>query len=172
MPLKKGKSQKTISSNISEMIHAGHPQDQAVAAALSTARRSRAEGGDLPDAPERDKVHVGPIHSNVSGRTDHLPIHVPSGCYVIPADIVSSLGEGNTMAGFRALNKVFGRQVYGGGEATEIVAAGGEYIVTPESLQDIFGDMDLAHNEMDKFVKLARAQLINTLKALPGPRKD
>lgn len=172
MPLAKGKSQKAISGNISEMMHAGHAQDQAVAAALETARRSRAAGGDLPDAPDKDKVHVGPIHSNVSGRTDHLPIHVPSGCYVIPADIVSSLGEGNTMAGFRAINKVFGRQEYGGGEATEIVAAGGEYVVSPESLESIFGDMDVAHNEMDRFVKLARQQLINTLKKLPGPRRD
>jgi hypothetical protein len=41
MPLKKGKSKKVISSNIREMIRAGHPQKQAVAAALSTARKSR-----------------------------------------------------------------------------------------------------------------------------------
>jgi hypothetical protein len=40
MPLKKGKSKKVISSNIREMIRAGHPQKQAVAAALSTARKS------------------------------------------------------------------------------------------------------------------------------------
>lgn len=33
MPLKKGHSQATISGNIREMIRAGHPQNQAVAAA-------------------------------------------------------------------------------------------------------------------------------------------
>lgn len=41
MPLKKGSSRKVISDNIREMIKSGRPQKQAVAAALSTARRSK-----------------------------------------------------------------------------------------------------------------------------------
>lgn len=43
MPMKKGKSKKVISSNIKEMIEAGHPQKQAIAASLSQARKSGAK---------------------------------------------------------------------------------------------------------------------------------
>jgi hypothetical protein len=178
MPLKKGTSQKTISSNISEMIHAGHAKDQAIAAALSTARKSRAEGGemqsDLPDAPDKDKIHVGPIHSTVAGRTDHLPINVPSGAYVIPADIISGMGEGNTMNGFKNANRIWGEQrLYGDEIATPIVAAGGEYVIDSHNVEKVGGgDMDAGHLELDKFVKQFRAELIKTLKELPGPKRD
>lgn len=41
MPLKKGSSKKTVSSNIKKMMKEGYPQNQAIAASLSSARRSK-----------------------------------------------------------------------------------------------------------------------------------
>ena len=186
MPLKKGSSQKTVSSNISELVHSGRPQKQAIAIALKTAREARAMGGmspPKPQAPAASKLHVGPIHSPVAGRTDHLPMHVPSGSYVIPADIVSALGEGNTMAGFRTVKTMFqgasaGQRSLGGfagssGDPVAIVAAGGEYVLTPDEVAWAGGgDMDAGHKALDQWVKQTRAETINTLKKLPGPRRD
>jgi len=192
MPLKRGSSQSVIGSNIKEMLDYGHPRDQAIAAALNTARKTRASGGiNMPTAQ-----HVGPIHSSVAGRTDHLPMHVPSGSYVIPADIVSSMGEGNSMAGFQHFKRMFGGTPYGGqsqpygasggpygaempkakGGATSsvpIVAAGGEYVIPPEAVKECGnGDLDVGHQVLDEFVKRMRKKAIKTLQHLPGPAKD
>ena len=42
MPLKKSASKKAVSENIREMMKSGHPQKQAVAAALDNQRKVRA----------------------------------------------------------------------------------------------------------------------------------
>jgi hypothetical protein len=156
-----------------------------------SARTARAAGGQVGT-----KLHSGPIHSAVAGRTDHLPMHVASGSYVIPADIISAMGEGNTMAGFKHMRTIFGgipytgqEEPYGveggpygeplpgkaeGGVATvPIVAAGGEYVITPEQVMHAGGgDLDTGHRVLDEFVKRMRAETVNTLKNLPGPKKD
>ena len=41
MPLKKGKSQKTVSSNIRELRSSGRPIKQSIAIALATARKRK-----------------------------------------------------------------------------------------------------------------------------------
>ena len=261
MPLEKGKSKATISHNIAEMIHAGHPRDQAIAAALNTARHTKANGGGLyanihakqqriahgskehmrkpgsKGAPTnaafkaaastakaeggpfadmsytkgdmsytkadpsfiQHQMHVGPIHSPVAGRTDHLPMNVESGSYVIPADIISAMGEGNTMAGFKIARRMFSSSPYfqeqkqpyssaaqpyaegkpygarasGGRAPVEIVAAGGEYVISPDDVTRLGdGDIDHGHEILDEFVKGFRNKTIKTLQKLPGPKRD
>lgn len=95
--------------------------------ALDTAYRVKREGmafGGQPPVPwqvraeARGLMHTGPIPSIVPGRTDHHAISVPGSSYVLPADHVSSLGQGNTAAGMAILNKMFGGAgPYGVGKA-------------------------------------------------------
>ena len=117
MPLTKGKSQKTIKKNIVEMVSSGHPQKQAVAAALETARRSNKGRGDptvnppsIAHVPWRVKQPTnvtGPLIGATPGRADKLPMQVPNGSHVLPADTVAALGDGNTLAGHHVLTTMF-----------------------------------------------------------------
>lgn len=185
MPLIKSASKKAIGKNISEMVKVGHPQKQAIAAALDTARRAkRASGGALA----HPKVFHGPIRAKIPGRTDRLPIHVYGGSYVLPADIVSGLGEGNTDAGFAVIDKMFAsNKMAAGGMAkyglvghyheppslVPVIVAGGEYILTPDEVAAAGdGDMDKGHKILDKFVLEQRNMLRKKLSKLPGPAKD
>jgi hypothetical protein len=165
----------------------------AVSTALQIARERRDAGGSVSTTSIKSpKIHTGPIHSGVAGRTDHLPINVPSGSYVIPADIVSGMGEGNTIAGFKHMRRMFGGNPYNGGsapynqtggpygmarggktEGVPIVAAGGEYVLDPDQVRQAGGgDIDMGHKVLDEFVVRMRKELVKTLRKLPGPQKN
>lgn len=169
----------------------------------AAARRS---GGALGYYPDRDvhdgKITKGPLLSTVPGRTDAHFTHVPSGSYVIPADIVSGRGEGNTLAGARALNKLFGinangkphlqngiqsRHAGGGkggsdqtGKPVRVNLAGGEIVVPPENLLETLHRLNPGkkftlkeiHAIMDKWVLAERKKLRKTLAKLPGPVRE
>jgi hypothetical protein len=179
--------------------------------AINTALRAARSGGGLnmlhvphvhrakikqPAARRYTMHHTGPIHSSVAGRTDHLPMHVPSGAYVLPADIISGMGEGNTIAGFKHARRMFGGMPRGqgaspygqsggpygmasGGTADDdgpgvpIVAAGGEYVLHPDQVREAGGgDLDTGHQVLDQFVLRMRKELVKTLKGLAPPKKD
>lgn len=68
--------------------------------------RTRFDQGGIVDSPAAP--FTGPILHPSAGRADTVPMHVPHEAYVIPADIVSHLGQGNSLAGHELLSKMFG----------------------------------------------------------------
>lgn len=79
MPLRRGSSQKTISSNIRELRHSGYPQKQAAAIAEKKARggkvRSGIPAGGQPGS--RDPVvssYGGKARSDENSRGFHHPM--------------------------------------------------------------------------------------------------
>lgn len=168
-----------------------------------------ASGGDVNKAPwytiseSRNLMRQGALHSPVPGRTDALPVTAKQGAYVVPADVVSGLGQGNTMAGTKTLEAMFKTAPYGtkmphmrrpslptgnrrnrgfaeGGEISDfgqnpdgvdIMAAGGEFIIPPESVAEIGGgDIQHGHDILDAFVQKVRGDTIATMQQLPGPK--
>jgi hypothetical protein len=119
-----------------------------------------------------EPVHVGPLMSDVPGRTDHLNISVPEGAFVLPADIVSGLGEGNTAAGMKQVAAMFpaAKMKMASGGAVPIAAAGGEFVLSPEQVAAVGGgDLARGHEALDNFVVSTRQQLIQHLARLPRP---
>jgi uncharacterized protein (TIGR02594 family) len=134
-----------------------------------------ANGGQVRGGSSGEPIHAGPLHSTVPGRTDHLPITVAEGSFVLPADVVSGLGQGNTNAGMQVVEQMFPlpriRRMSGG--RVPIAAAGGEFVIHPDTVAQLGGgDLSKGHKALDDFVLRTRAQTINKLRALPPPEKS
>ena len=134
--------------------------------------------------PHLGGLHTGPIMGHTMGRGDKVPMKVASGSYVLPADHVSHLGQGNTMAGFKVIDRMFpkssspytmGRFAHGGAPSdggVEIMAADGEYVLHPSQIIQKFGNLKRGHEALDNWIPKERSNHISKLKKLPGPVKE
>jgi hypothetical protein len=53
------------------------------------------------------------------------------------------------------------------------MAAGGEFVVSPEAVARVGrGDLRAGHDALDQWVKMERRKNIMKLKKLPGPARD
>jgi hypothetical protein len=123
---------------------------------------------------------TGPIHGVTPGRADHIATSVPAGSHILPADLVSGLGQGNTNAGMHVLHKMFKasklpRKFASGGSAEpiDVLLSDGEYAIHPDIVAEIGGgNMQHGHDILDHWILSERARNIEELKNLPPPAKD
>lgn len=181
MPLIKSGSDAALKKNIAAEIGSGRPRDQSLAIAFRVQREAqrKAAGGEISTpffarSAARQIERAGMIKSPVAGRTDRVPMAAAKGSFVLPADVVSAVGQGNSISGANAFNKLFKIGPYGAesphvrmgrstipkggmmkgrrgfadggdvGEPVDILAAGGEFLVPPEAVLAI-GNGDIAH---------------------------
>lgn len=105
----------------SRLIHAGLAGMGVVGGGLLI-NPDQSEAADIPKKASGGAVGYthpirmkkgGLLNAPIPGRTDKIPVNVPSGSYVLPADIPSALGQGNTMAGAQILNNMFNTGPFG-----------------------------------------------------------
>lgn len=135
--------------------------------------RKFARGGRVKAALKKaHKVLLGAVRGKTTGRSDKLAVSVPPGSYVIPADVVAALGDGNSEAGLAKLESQFKprKAGYAAGGAVPIQISDGEFVIDPAAVAALGGgDAKYGHDVLDQFVLQTRGAYADHLKNLPGP---
>ncbi|HEX3587804.1 MAG TPA: hypothetical protein VH024_17525 [Candidatus Angelobacter sp.] len=169
----------------------------------------RAVGGMTPAMPwwtkseARGEEHVpaGLIHGITGGRADKVAMNLAPNSHVIPSDVVSGWGQGNTASGAANLEHAFHTGPFGvsmpkppsrgpsfrappaprlarGGVPSErggihTMVSDGELIVPPADVHRIGdGDHDRGHDWLDRFIVHSRKHIVAQTKKLKGPVRD
>ncbi len=133
------------------------------------------------------------------GRADSVLGKPAPNSFVIPADVISGLGEGNSLAGARAMQMAMSTGPHGvplprggggrglprpppafhmtrgghTGGTVDVALSHGEYVISPEQVAAIGGgDVKRGFRILEKFVEHTRKKIIAKMKALPGPVKS
>ena len=108
----------------------------------------------------------GPVPGATPGRADLVNATVPAGTYILPADVVSGMGQGNSAAGIQALHALFAQLPKSPAptQDAKVRLSGGEFAVTPEML------MQLGSAQLDNLVKSVRQQSAQAVASMPPPR--
>ena len=159
----------------------------ALAPGTSAPGLNYAGGGVIRDTSgayfDRKLAHgSGLVTGLTSGRGDHISATVPKGAYVVPADVVSGMGGGNTAAGGHMLSKMMpgtgqGMRFASGGIAggtpvpVNIQISPGEFVVHPEHVAALGdGDPQAGANLLDALVSKVRQSNMQVAAGMPSPR--
>jgi hypothetical protein len=142
---------------------------------------------------------TGYLHGATAGRADNLKGTALSDSYILPAEEIAGLGEGNSLMGARVIQAMLGSGPYGtpmprgshgrgpphpppaqeprakggevGQEHTKVALSHGEFALTPEQVRDVFGGGDIkrGHRVLDLWVQEMRRRHIKELQKLRPP---
>lgn len=118
---------------------------------------------------------VGPVMSDGGGRSDDVSASLQENSYVIPAMIVSALGQGNTEAGMRILTEMFGageenEENEGESDDVDAMVSGGEFVIPAKKVAAIGdGDPEAGANVLDQFIMGIRGKHAAMLQNAPEP---
>ncbi len=116
----------------------------------------------------------GLVRGESPGRADLVPAHLPRGSYVIPADVVSGMGQGNTAAGAAQLGHTLSKLPrYATGRVTLAAAkvSSGEYVVHPAHVTALgAGSTSAGSRKLDALVHHVRAAAVRTALTARPPR--
>jgi hypothetical protein len=123
---------------------------------------------------------VGAVRSSSPGRADKVEANAEEGSYIIPADVVSALGEGNTAAGVKWLDGAVERLMAGDtsafgfkrGGRVPVRLSGGEYAVPPTAVAALGkGSYEAGARKVEALIAQIRKGSAQQMAQLPGPRR-
>lgn len=125
---------------------------------------------------QRRMIPRGLVASATDGRADLVKRSVPKDTYVVPADVVSGLGQGNSLSGGHNLNAALGGvktpKGYQRGGDVDVMLSGGEHLVPPGKVAGLgYGDPKAGARRMDGLVAATRRSNAHAAMNLPGPNQ-
>jgi hypothetical protein len=132
-----------------------------------------------PSIPRISSLPTGSsrfVISPTPGRADAVSARVPHGTYVVPADVVSGKGQGNSLAGAHSLDRRFSvvprATMFRRGGMVDVRLSGGELLVHPEVVAGLGkGSLERGAKALDSAIVKWRRKNAKAEKKLPGPRK-
>ncbi len=138
--------------------------EEAQQAQKETGSQGFAGGGAVQETEPgpKSKTAIGYIKSDTGGTADKLSFNVVQDSYVIPADIVSGLGHGNSDAGAKIIAERFKGRLSARTKGTvPVKLSGGEYVIPPHVVKRVGkGSIERGIDHFEDFIKTVRAKTI------------
>jgi hypothetical protein len=132
-----------------------------------------ANGGKVSSTKNDSKraTVTGYIDSKTGGVSDKLAYNAGKDSYVLPADVVSGLGDGNSNAGAKILDDKYKDRAKTPSKATvPVKLSGGEYVIHPSAVKRAGGgNIDKGLDHFDSLVHRVRARTIHALNKKKAP---